>query len=68
MQVRPAYSVTIQKHGETLLYYFVLAPVEFIAARYTTERTNDFKKAFGWDDVDFILEYLNYERSPPAAF
>jgi hypothetical protein len=58
MVTRPAYGVKILKGDELALYYFVSDPDPVHAAEFAERRAMDFVRAFGWDDIRFVLEKL----------
>ena len=55
---RPSHHVQIYKDDTLLLYFFVSSPDRELAERIANERTEDFYRACGWADLDFVMEYV----------
>ena len=55
MSESPAHEVRIFKGGSLLLYFFVSAADEALAQEIAQERSLDFFRAFGWEDLSFQL-------------
>jgi hypothetical protein len=52
---RPGHEVRIFKGERLLLYYFVSSPDRAKAMKFANDRSVDFIRAFGWDDVRYEL-------------
>ncbi|MEI6819688.1 MAG: hypothetical protein WCL19_08815 [Verrucomicrobiota bacterium] len=58
LMTRPANEVRIYKGEDLLLYFFVSTPDTNLANQIANERTADFFRAFGWEDLRFEMQKM----------